>query len=173
MRARTARLGLVAVCTWLLTPPLAACNGSADESSTTGARDDAGAHAGVEDDFQGCPEDIPRFAPGLQAAGDHVTVKLITAMPDEPERHINNWKVELGALDGTPARDAEILRAEPFMPIHGHDGRVVPHMTALAEPGQFQVDRLNFIMRGPWEVRFWLSSSLGEDFAVFHVCVAK
>lgn len=49
------------------------------------------------------------------------------------------------------------------MPIHGHDGRVQPKMTALAEPGQFQVDRLNFIMRGPWEVRLWLRSSALES----------
>jgi hypothetical protein len=60
------------------------------------------------------------------------------------------------------------------MPVHGHDGRVQPKLTALEAPGQFEVDRLNFTMRGPWEVRFWLRAESGaEDLVVFDVCVAK
>jgi hypothetical protein len=60
------------------------------------------------------------------------------------------------------------------MPLHGHDGRVEPGVKALATAGQFQVDRLNFSMRGPWEVRLWLdSASVAEDRLVFQVCVTK
>jgi len=150
----------------------AACSGS-DRESGPGA-DDAGVLTDAEDDFRGCPEGIPNRAPGLQTMGEHLTVKVVAAVPAEPERYLNNWTVELGALDESPAPDAEIVRAETFMPIHGHDGRVQPQMTALSEPGQFRVDRLNFTMRGPWEVRLWLrSDALEDDYVVFDVCVAK
>lgn len=161
----------------LLVGCLAACDGNADDPSIdAGQRGalDAGGPADAEDDFQGCPAGIPSFEPGLQAMGEHLAVKLIAATPAEPERYLNSWTVELGSLDGSPAPDAEIVRGETFMPVHGHDGRVQPQMTALAAPGQFQVDRLNFSMRGPWQVRFWLrSGSLEDDYVVFDVCVAK
>jgi hypothetical protein len=95
-------------------------------------------------------------------------------MPSEPERYLNSWSIAVDSLTGSPAVDAEIERGQTFMPVHGHDGRVVPEISPTGEPGQFRVERLNFSMRGPWEVRFWLRSpSLGEDYAVFHVCVAK
>lgn len=149
----------------------AACSGNDDGVLTA---EDAGALADDEDDFKGCPEGIPSFAPGLQTMGEHLAVKVIAAVPEEPERYLNEWTVELDAPDGTPAPDAEIERAETFMPVHGHDGRVQPQMTALSEPGQFRVDRLNFTMRGPWQVRLWLrSDALEDDYVVFDVCVAK
>jgi hypothetical protein len=128
----------------------------------------------LDDDFKGCPEGIPVFEPGLEASGEHFTLKLIAAVPSEPERYRNDWTVEVRAVDGAPAPDAEITRGQTFMPVHGHDGRVKPKMKALSEPGQFEVDGLNFTMRGPWEVRLWLRSpSVDEELEVFHVCVAK
>jgi hypothetical protein len=150
---------------------LVACAGDSDDAV---AADDAGVLTDAEDDFKGCPEGFASLAPGLQTTGEHLAVKVLAAVPAEPERYLNNWTVELGTLDGSPAPDAEIVRAETFMPVHGHDGRVQPQMTALSEPGQFQVDRLNFTMRGPWEVRLWLrSAELEDDHVVFDVCVAK
>jgi hypothetical protein len=127
-----------------------------------------------DDDFKGCPDGIPGFAPGLQAKGDRMALKVVAAMPAEPERYINEWTVELGSLNGSPAPDAELERAQTFMPIHGHDGGVQPRMTVLSEPAQVHVGGLNFTMRGPWEVRFWLrSASMEDDYIVFKVCVAK
>jgi YtkA-like len=159
--------------TVLLACGLAACVSDSDGPPT----EDAHVHDmpdEVEDDFQGCPAGFPSVAPELKTMGGHLAVKVVAAMPEEPERYINDWTVELSSLDGSPAPDAEIVRGQTFMPIHGHDGRVQPQMTALSEPGQFQVDRLNFTMRGPWEVRLWLrSGSVASDYVVFNVCVAK
>lgn len=128
----------------------------------------------MEDDFKGCPESIPAFEPGLLAKGKHFAVKVLSSMPTEPERYTNNWQVELDTLDGSAAADARIEKSQTFMPIHGHDGMVVPEITALASPGQFSVDRLTFTMRGAWEARFWLrGAGVDEDYIVLHVCVAK
>jgi hypothetical protein len=137
-----------------------------------GAHDDI--VAAQDDDFKGCPDGMPSVAPGLRASGERFAVSVLASTPSQLERHRNDWTVELSSLDGSPAPDAEIARGQTFMPLHAHDGGVQPRMTQLSEPGQIQVDRLNFIMRGPWEVRFWVrSGSLEEDYVVFEVCVAK
>jgi hypothetical protein len=158
-------------CCALLACWLVACAGASNDASTA---DDGGAFADADDDFQGCPEGFPSFAPGLQATGEQLAASVLAAIPEAPERYLNAWTVELSARDGAPALDAAIDRAETFMPVHGHDGRVQPRMTALSEPGQFRLERLNFSMRGPWEVRLWThSDALGDDYVVFDVCVAK
>lgn len=128
----------------------------------------------LDDDFEGCAEDIPGFEPGLRAVGDHLEAKLLTATPAQPERYLNEWTMALRMPDGSAASGAEITRAQTFMPIHGHDGRVQPEPVALAEPGHIELDRLNFTMRGPWEVRLWVQLESGEeDYLVFHVCVTR
>jgi hypothetical protein len=130
--------------------------------------------ASMDDDFKGCPPGIPSFEPGLQAKGNSFAIKVLSAEPTEPQRYTNKWEVELDALDGAPAADAHIKKSQTFMPVHGHDGMVVPEVSALASAAQFAVDHLTFTMRGPWEVRFWLGgANVDEDYIVFHVCVAK
>jgi hypothetical protein len=155
---------------------LAACSAST-HGAITADQADAGTSAADEadDDFKGCPTELPAFGPGLRAAGDHYALKLLAATPDQPERYTeNDWTVELTTLDGSSTSDAQIVHGQTFMPLHGHDGRVEPGVKALATAGQFQVDRLNFSMRGPWEVRLWLdSASVAEDRLVFQVCVTK
>src|SRR5262245_56328709 len=61
----------------------------------------------AEDDFQGCPEGIPSFEPGLETTGVHSAAQVVAAMPAEPERYLNDWIVELHTLDGSPDPDAE------------------------------------------------------------------
>ena len=122
----------------------------------------------LDDDFKGCPPETPVFGPGIEAKGARTHVRLVSAEPPEPERYENDWVVELSEPT------LQLVRAQTFMPVHGHDGRVVPELTPLGQPGQVAVDRLNFTMRGPWEVRLWLQSpSMEEDYVVFEVCVAK
>ena len=153
---------LVVSVLWLIGS--AACSGDED----LGNEHDAQHGAEPEDDFKGCPPEVPVFGPGLEAEGEPHRVRLISAQPVEPERYRNDWVVEL-----TPP-DAQLVRGQTFMPVHGHDGRVQPEFKALAQPGQFAIERLNFTMRGPWEVRLWLSSpAAAEEYVVFDVCVAK
>lgn len=154
----------VVVVSFLLGTCVAACSGDADPSSDH----DGHTERDPEDDFKGCPPDVPLFEPGLEAAGAQHTITLVSAAPAEPERYENDWVVELSPPD------AELVRAQTFMPVHGHDGRVQPELKPLAQPGQFAVERLNFTMRGPWEVRLWTrTAEASEDYVVFQICVAK
>jgi hypothetical protein len=67
-----------------------------------------------------------------------------------------------------------ITKARPFMPVHGHDGIVVPTLELLPEPGRVRMRGLNFNMRGPWQVQLSLSSpSARDDYAVFYLCVQE
>ena len=159
-RPRSTRATVVCACL------LSACG--ADSSPSVPVRQDSG------DDFQDCAATVATSVPGLRVMGEHLTVRALDAMPAEPEVSLNHWTVELQRPDGSPAAGAEPVRAETFMPVHGHDGSVQPRITALSAPGQFSVERLNFTMRGQWEVRLWLRTSANEDdYAVFDVCVAK
>jgi len=129
---------------------------------------DAGEQAQLDDDFKGCPAGLPEFMPGLEVDNARHKITLVAAQPTEPERYENDWVVELSPPE------AVLLRGQTFMPIHGHDGRVEPAVEPLSSPGQFALERLNFTMRGPWEVRLWVSSAgATEQLLVLNVCVAK
>jgi hypothetical protein len=120
-----------------------------------------------------CPEDTPEFAIGMEAVGEEgaITGRLLDADPAPPRKFENDWSVEFVDADGEPLEDVEVVRAWPFMPVHGHDGFYDPDVSALEEPGRYRVDRINMWMRGPWEVHFMLTSeSAGDDHVVFDVC---
>jgi hypothetical protein len=174
-RKKAALFGLLTV---------AACGGSegtqTDQASSHAGHAGQGSSAELADDFKGCPASVPAFAPGLRAEGKHFAVTLVSSKPEVPERYTNSWTVSLSTLDGQgeqagqPAQGLAITRAQTFMPVHGHDGRVVPVLTPQPTAGEVLIDKLNFSMRGPWQVRLWLrSDSVEEDYVVFLVCVAK
>ena len=155
-----------------------ACGGQ--ESSAAPATQvpaDAGEGASEDDGFVGCPDGgTPRFALGMRASGDSgvLAATLVAASQVPPQRYLNDWTIALSRSDGTALNDVVITRARPFMPVHGHDGIVVPTLQPLASSGQVLVRGLNFNMRGPWEVQLSLHSpSAGDDYAVFHICVAE
>lgn len=121
-----------------------------------------------------CPASTPEFVLGLEATGKdgHVTARLLDADWIPPRKGTNDWSVEFLDADGMPVEDMEITKAESFMPVHNHDGRYPPTITALDDPGTFQLDNINLHMGGPWEVRFTVDSeSAGSDYIVFNVCV--
>lgn len=158
-------LGLVSACSSAeSTPP----------TQSPSAHEDAG-ELPVDDGFVGCPESLAKFELGLQASGDQgrITASVVAASNVPPLRYLNDWTLAFAA-GGVPLADVELTKAEPFMPLHGHDGIVKPVLEPLAEPGQVRVRNLNFNMRGVWEVRLTLSSpSVGDDYVVFHICIEE
>lgn len=120
-----------------------------------------------------CPDTIPTFRLGLEAAGrdDLYTAVIVDAMPSPPQQFLNHWVVDFVDADGAPVADIEIDFVEPFMPAHAHDGARDPEWQPLDEPGRFDVDFINMWMPGPWEVRFDVSGLAGSDHIVFDVCI--
>ncbi len=133
-------------------------------------------HTGDAGSYEGCPESTPEFALGMRAVGKdkRVTAELVAATPAPPMRYLNDWELRFFSTESDALlSDVSISQARPFMPVHGHDGNILPKLTLL-EDGGYRVASLNLNMRGPWEVQLNVSSaSLGDDYIVFHVCVSE
>ncbi|MET0286789.1 MAG: hypothetical protein ABW352_20070 [Polyangiales bacterium] len=127
------------------------------------------ADASVEDDgFMGCPADVPQLALNNEARGKTITASVVAASRVPARRYLNDWTFAFRDAAGNALNDVTIATARTWMPVHGHDGLVMPQLLGA------QVRRLNFNMRGPWEVQLSLrSASAGTDDVVFHVCIAE
>jgi hypothetical protein len=112
----------------------------------------------------------------LEAAGvdGGYALSVVSATPSPPEKFENDWIVAVTSPEGEPATEAVLTRAEPFMPVHGHDGTYSPDVARAEGAGQWVVERINMWMGGPWEVRFWVRDQAGgaEERVVFDVCIA-
>lgn len=169
---------------WRARPSIAAAFAFAILAAGCGDDSDANddhAHNGHEHDGGGhepepvpCPASTPEFKLNLEATGEdgNVTARILEADYIPPRKGTNDWQVVFLDADGNPLEDVEVTKAEPFMPVHNHDGRYPPTMTALDDPGTFEFESINMHMGGPWEMRFTVESeSAGDDYIVFHVCV--
>jgi len=99
-------------------------------------------------------------------------VRFVDAMPAPPARFDNTWIIEVVDLaSGMPVDDA-VLEVDPRMPDHNHGTSIQCEVTAMAAPGQFQLDPVNLFMPGLWEVE--LDFTLADettDRVVFKFCV--
>jgi len=159
---------------WLLAlSVLAACGDDDDGDDSAGGMAHPHVDGGSYPEAP-CPESTPEFRIGLQATGEEgaVVAQLIDADHIPPRKNRNDWTIDLLNADDMALEDAELTMARPFMPVHGHDGIYEPEVTALDEPGRYQVDGLNLWMTGPWQVQLTVASeSAGDDYIVFNVCV--
>jgi hypothetical protein len=127
-----------------------------------------------------CPESFPEFVVGETiglSAGGRLGVaqaRIVAASSIPPIVDENTWTVAIADAAGEPVTDAEILSACVFMPIHGHYlGLTRNQITALEEPGHYELDGLFFNMGGPWETQLAISSpSLPDERAEATVCSA-
>lgn len=152
--------------------------GCSDDPENEGHDHDAGTDAGYSDDDDvPCDPGIPPLAPGLsQVGGASMKLKatLVSSDPTPLLKGSADWVVDFTTVDGTPVTDLEFTDVYTFMPVHGHKGTFKPKPMALAEPGRYSFDGLNFSMRGPWQIRFELASpTAGEDVVIFDVCVER
>jgi hypothetical protein len=132
------------------------------------------ADASVEDDgFMGCPAEVPQLQLQAQARGQTIVATVVKASRVPARRYLNDWTFRFSDLAGAPLDAVSVISARTWMPVHGHDGVVVPQVVSTSDPAELQIRSLNFIMRGPWEVQLGLRSRLGDDNLVFHVCIAE
>lgn len=142
-----------------------------------GCGDDAlEADAGAADAaaVSNCPDDLPEFRLGMQATGEQglVVATIEDASPSPPKKYENDWAVKLTDPDGEPIDGLTLYDVEPFMPEHGHDGTFTPIISPGAEPGQYQIDRINMPMKDLWEVRLFVHVDADrDDKVVFEVCI--
>ncbi|HEX6241218.1 MAG TPA: FixH family protein [Polyangiales bacterium] len=153
---------------------LAACGDEKKEAPANQPHDAAAHEPHEDDDVEPCPEDIPRFEPGMTVEGEskRLRARLVRASPVAPRKYENNWVLELLDASDQPIEIDDVEPEEPWMDAHGHGGGYEPDVTLLQEPGQVELDRINLFMPGPWRLNVNVKSKAGEsDEIILHVCV--
>jgi hypothetical protein len=126
-------------------------------------------------EFESCPAAVPPFEIGMTVTGaaSRIAASIHAAAPSPPQKYENTWTVAFATAHGEQLPDVDVTAIQTFMPVHGHDGRPPAMVEKLAQPGQF-LAKLNFSMRGYWEVRVHASSpSVGDDDLVFELCLRE
>lgn len=120
-----------------------------------------------------CDSTYPAYHDGMtQKAGD-LTVKLLSVNPNPPRQQTpNNWALQVVNADGTPATGFTVSLPDSYMPVHNHHGRQPPKVAMDADSGTFQLNTIDFFMRGPWRVTFSVTPTGGKEIVTtFQVCV--
>ena len=95
------------------------------------------------------------FELGWEGESSAAKLTVLSASPEEPVRGLNNWRVMLSDLEDNALTGCEITLT-PYMPDHGHGVATTPTVTE-GEAGQYQIDQIELIMPGLWEMRFEIS----------------
>lgn len=111
------------------------------------------------------------FAIGLSKSGSLVRATFVSSDPAPPIKGDNTWVLDFTDLDGAPLVDATIV-AVPMMPDHGHGTPINAVVTALAEPGRYEITPVNLFMTGLWQTTIDITLTGGEqDSLMFAFCV--
>jgi len=105
----------------------------------------------------------------LDGENGSFTFRFLEADPAPPDLGSNDWLVSVADASGTPLEDCS-LRAEPWMPDHGH-GSNEPEGVEGSEAGQYALDGLDFIMPGYWTVALTAECADDIDSVVLHLCI--
>lgn len=111
------------------------------------------------------------FVIGLSKSGALVRATFVSSDPAPPIKGDNSWVIDFTDLDGAPLSDLTMV-AVPMMPDHGHGTPVNAVVTALAEPGRYEITPVNLFMTGYWETTIDITLTGGEqDSLMFGFCV--
>ena len=175
MSATKRFLGLVLSCGVIALG--SACGGD-DAPADPHAGHDAGHPTGHVDEDSGeaepCTAAYPAFREGMRAKAGDLTVRLLSVDPEPPRQKMDNtWVLEVVDASGKPVPGAVIEDADTYMDVHKHGGRWDPTIAPGAEPGQFELTRVDFKMPGPWRLRFAVKASATSAAARanFPICV--
>lgn len=121
-----------------------------------------------------CPDDLPEMHLGMTALSDGGSFRgeLLEADKIPLGWYHNDWQVRFTGPNGEPLGPVEIIKAEPFMPVHGHNGGQPPVVEPIGTAGsnEFDVMAINITMNGPWEVRFDIKVGDVMERVTFNVC---
>lgn len=98
-----------------------------------------------------------------------VVFRMLSMDPDPPDLGDNDWTVLLTDADGEPLEGCN-LRAEPWMPDHGH-GSNEPEGVAGSAAGEYVIEGLELIMPGYWTVAMMAECGELTDSVVLKPCV--
>ena len=95
------------------------------------------------------------FQIGWEGESSLAKLTVVGANPEEPTRGLNSWQIMLSDLEGNALTGCN-LSLTPYMPEHDHGVATIPEITE-GEGGQYEVDQIELIMPGLWDMRFEIS----------------
>lgn len=139
-------------------------------SETADAHDDTHGDTGTSDCAAETRDDD--FAIGLSKSGSSVRATFMSSDPAPPFKGDNTWVLSFSDLEGAPLTDLDMV-VIPTMPDHGHGTPINAVVTALEQPGQYEITPVNLFMAGYWEIAIdvTLPGDGGQDSLVFGFCV--
>ena len=91
------------------------------------------------------------FMLGWEGESTSAKLTVVDADPEDPARGMNSWLISLSDSAGAPLTECDVSLT-PYMPEHAHGVATAP-VISEGEPGQYQVEQIEFIMPGLWEMR--------------------
>jgi hypothetical protein len=152
-------------------PTMAGCSSSDGGDSSSGTTTMT-----VTTEDSPCATD-PRgqhYAVGLSGASADGSLKMsfVSANPAPPGEGENYWTLKVTDGSGAPLTGAT-FDVKPWMPDHGHGSSIIPSMTPMSVPGEYDVGILEFFMPGIWQTTITEEGTTGAPEAVvFTFCVA-
>lgn len=152
-----------------------ACGDDAPSSDDHEHHDDHEHDAGddLTDDEVPCDSSYPSFTAGMSVKAGALTVKLQSIKPAPPRQKVkNDWVVQVLDEAGAPVPGITLANGDSYMPVHRHHGNTPPISAGGSEPGSAQLNDIDFIMRGPWQVIFDVQKDGAKaGTATFQICV--
>lgn len=112
--------------------------------------------------------------PDLDLSRSKASAKGLYTVSIEPEAgsfqqgEMHSWLITLATPAGMPVEDAKIT-VDGGMPEHHHGLPTSPAATASLGAGRYRVEGVKFNMSGWWQLRFAISTTAGDDEAVFNL----
>ena len=108
-----------------------------------------------------CGDGVAAPVPPVSVTGDSgVLAAVATPTPNPPTTGQNTLALTLAA-GAAPAASCA-LTVVPWMPAHGHGSAGTPTVVEAAA-GQYEIEGVNYIMPGSWEIRIDAVCPVGRD----------
>jgi hypothetical protein len=120
-----------------------------------------------------CDATYPSFTAGMSVKAGDLTVKLLSIDPEPPRQKTDNdWVLQVVDASGAVVDGITFANGKSYMPVHRHGGRTPPTSAAGTAAGTIQLNDIDFIMRGPWQVLFDVQRNGAQvGLATIQICV--
>lgn len=113
--------------------------------------------------------------PGTVVTGDQgaLAIEIVSATPSPQQVGVNQLIIEVQDAGGAPVPGVRFASITPFAAKHDH-GAPEPPTAQEVDPGEYLVDAIQYVHRGPWHLSFELEApGAVADTVQFTFCIAE
>ena len=139
--------------------------------------DDGHQQTGQEGEVIACDGSEDAYTAERTGQAGNLAVSLVEARPDPhigSDEARNYLRVQVTDGDGAAMSDVEFTTVEPWTLSHdGHGTPLEPVVTPVGMDGLYEIDDLNYLHAGKWELRLSLAAGGVTDDVTFELCIAE